>query len=60
MHFTGELHAGTLTIKKFFNGNKYITIKYKYKYKYFTCKYKYKYQVPHLCDTLYQKLLILD
>ena len=41
MHFTGELHAGTLTIKKFFNGNKYITIKYKYKYKYFTCKYKY-------------------
>ena len=56
------LDAGTLTVKKFFNGNKYITTKYKYKYlgsKYFTCKYKYKYiknvlkykykyQVPHL------------
>ena len=61
VHFTGELDAGTLTVKNFFNGNKYITTKYKYKYKYFTCKYKYKYkyiknvlkykykyQVPHL------------
>ena len=65
VRFTGELDAGTLTVKIFFNGNKYITTKYKYKYlgskyKYFTCKYKYKYkyiknvlkykyQVPHLC-----------
>jgi len=61
VRFTGELDAGTLTVKKCFNGNKYITTKYKYKYKYFTCKYKYKYkciknvltykykyQVPHL------------
>jgi len=51
VRFTGELDAGTLTVKKFFNGNKYITTKYKYKYlgskykyKYFTCKYKYKYK----------------
>ena len=52
VRFTGELDAGTLTVKKIFNGNKYITTKYKYKYlgskynykyKYFTCKYKYKY-----------------
>jgi len=52
VRITGELDAGTLTVKKFFNGNKYITTKYKYKYKYlgskykykyFTCKYKYKY-----------------
>jgi len=46
VRFTGELDAGTLTVKKIFNGNKYITNKYKYlgskyKYKYFTCKYKY-------------------
>ena len=34
VHFTGELDAGTLTVKKIFNGNKYITTKYKYKYKY--------------------------
>ena len=34
VRFTGELDAGTLTVKKFFNGNKYITTKYKYKYKY--------------------------
>ena len=47
----------TLAVQKIFNGNKYITPKYKYKY--FTykykysknvLKYKYKYQVPHLCD----------
>jgi len=55
VRFTGELDAGTLTVKKIFNGNKYITTKYKYKYKYlgskykykykyFTCKYKYKYK----------------
>jgi len=37
VRFTGELEAGTLTVKNFFNGNKYITT-----------KYKYKYQVPHL------------
>jgi len=34
VRFTGELDAGTLTVKKIFNGNKYITTKYKYKYKY--------------------------
>ena len=34
VRFTGELEAGTLTVKKIFNGNKYITTKYKYKYKY--------------------------
>jgi len=44
VRFTGELDAGTLTVKKIFNGDKYITTKYKYKYKYFTCKYKYKYK----------------
>ena len=44
VRFTGELDAGTLTVKKIFNGNKYITTKYKYKYKYFTCKYKYKHK----------------
>ena len=53
VRFTGELDAGTLTVKKIFNGNKYITTKYKYKYKYKyiknVLKYKYKYQVPHLC-----------
>jgi len=38
--------SSTLAVQKIFNGNKYITPKYKYKYKYFT--YKYKYQVPHL------------
>ena len=27
-----------------FNGNKYITTKYKYKYKYLGSKYKYKYK----------------
>ena len=50
VRFTSELDAGTLTVKKVFNGNKYITTKYKYKYlgskykyKYFTYKYKYKY-----------------
>jgi len=50
VRFTGELEPGTLTVKNFFNGNKYITTKYKYKYlgskykyKYFTCMYKYKY-----------------
>ena len=49
--FTCKLDAGTLTIQKIFNGNKYITTKYKYKYKYSknVLKYKYKYQVPHLC-----------
>ena len=52
--------SSTLAVQKIFNGNKYITPKYKYKYKYFTykykykysknvLKYKYKYQVPHLC-----------
>ena len=53
--------SSTLAVQKNFNGNKYITpkYKYKYKYKYFTykykykysknvLKYKYKYQVPHL------------
>jgi len=67
VRFTGELDAGTLTVKKNFNGNKYITTKYKYKYKYFTCKYKYKhkyiknvlkykykYQVHHLWKTALQ------
>jgi len=53
VRFTGELEAGTLTVKKIYNGNKYITTKYKYKYKYKyiknVLKYKYKYQVPHLC-----------
>jgi len=39
VRFTGKLDAGTLTVQKNFNGNKYITTKY---------KYKYKYQVPHL------------
>ena len=39
---TGELDAGTLTVKTFFNGNKYITTKYKYKY--LGSKYKYKYK----------------
>ena len=34
VRFTGKLDAGTLTVKKNFNGNKYITTKYKYKYKY--------------------------
>ena len=50
VRFTGELDAGTLTVKKNFNGNKYVTTKYKYKYKYIknVLKYKYKYQVPHL------------
>ena len=38
MCFTGELDAGTLTVKKIFNGNKYITTKYKYKYKYINKK----------------------
>jgi len=59
VRFTGELDAGTLTVKKIFNGNKYITTKYKY-------KYKYKYQVPHLwyCDpscllsALFDRLLV--
>ena len=46
VRFTGELDAGTLTVKKFFNGNKYITTKYKYKYKYLGSKYKYKYKYP--------------
>ena len=53
--------SSTLAVQKNFNGNKYITTKYKYKYKYFTYKYKYKYkysknvlkymykyQVPHI------------
>ena len=52
VRITGELDAGTLTVKNFFNGNKYITTKYKYKYKHIknVLKYKYKYQVglPHL------------
>ena len=50
VRFTGELDAGALTVEKIFNGNKYITTKYKYKYKYIknVLKYKYKYQVPHL------------
>ena len=45
VRFTGELNAGTLTVKKFFNGNKYITTKYKYKYKYryHIIQYKFKY-----------------
>jgi len=46
VRFTGELDAGTLTVKKIFNGNKYITTKYKY-------KYKYKYQVPHFWTFVY-------
>jgi len=33
--------SSTLAVQKIFNGNKYITPKYKYKYKYFTYKYKY-------------------
>jgi len=40
--------SSTLAVQKFFNGNKYITPKYKYKYKYLGSEYKYKYQVPHL------------
>ena len=57
VRFTGELDARTLTVKKIFNGNKYITTKYKYKYlgckykykyKYFTYKYKYKYIKTYL------------
>jgi len=43
-----SLFKGTLAVKKIFNGNKYITTKY---------KYKYKYQVPHLWylhDTQFQ------
>jgi len=36
--------GSTLAVQKIFNGNKYITPKYKYKYKYFGCKYKYKYK----------------
>ena len=40
--------TSTLAVQKFFNGNKYITPKYKYKYKYLGSEYKYKYQVPHL------------
>ena len=58
VRFTGELGAGTLTVKKIFNGNKYITTKYKYKYKYSknVLKYKYKYQVPHLCVWCYNAI----
>ena len=36
--------SSTLAVQKIFNGNKYITPKYKYKYKYLGCKYKYKYK----------------
>ena len=43
-----KLDAGTLTVQKNFNGNKYITTKYKYKYIKNVLKYKYKYQVPYL------------
>ena len=44
--------GSTLAVQKIFNGNKYITPKYKYKYKYLGCKYKYftykyKYRVFH-------------
>jgi len=63
--------SSTLAVQKIFNGNKYITPKYKYKYKYFTykykykykykysknvLKYKYKYQVPHLWEFRLPKL----
>ena len=34
--------SSTLAVQTFFNGNKYITPKYKYKY--LGCKYKYKYK----------------
>jgi len=40
--------SSTLAVQKNFNGNKYITPKYKYKYSKNVLKYKYKYQVPHL------------
>ena len=34
----------SLAVQTIFNGNKYITPKYKYKYKYLGSKYKYKYK----------------
>jgi len=46
--------SSTLAVQKIFNGNNFITPKYKYKYKYSkmyknVLKYRYKYQVPRLC-----------
>jgi len=35
----------------YFNGSKYLPVKYEYKYKYLGHKYKYKYQVLHYCHT---------